>query len=66
MNLNNQGIRTLGIFNSYDHDLVQKLNFLDNIKCLGDVLPLCRGRGLSLSGKMLVFKTLALSRLHVQ
>ena len=38
--LNNQAIRTLGIFNSYDHDLVQKLNFLDNLKCLTEVLQL--------------------------
>ena len=33
-------IRTLGIFNSYDKDLEQKLNFLDNIKTLNDVLKL--------------------------
>ena len=30
-------IRTLGIFKSYDKDLEQKLNFLDNIKTLNDV-----------------------------
>ena len=63
VDLNNQAIRTLGIFNSYDQDLVQKLNFLDSLKCLSQVLQLWRGRGLSLSGKILVFKTLALSRL---
>ena len=63
MDLNNQAIPTLGVLNSYDQDLVQKLNFLDNLKCLGEVLQLWRGRGLSLSGKILVFKTLALSRL---
>ena len=63
VDLNNQAIRTLGIFNSYDQDLVQKLNFLDNLKCLSEVLQLWRGRGLSFSGKILVFKTLALSRL---
>ena len=63
VDLNNQAVRTLGIFNSYDQDLVQKLNFLCNLKCLSEVLQLWRGRGLSLSGKILVFKTLALSRL---
>ena len=62
VDLNNQATHALGIFNSYDHDLIQKLNFLDNLKCLSDVLQLWRGRGLSLSGKILVFKTLALSR----
>ena len=50
VDLNNQAIRTLGIFNSYDQDLVQKLNFLDNLKFLSEVLQLWRGRGLSLSG----------------
>ena len=40
VDLNNQAIRTLGIFNSYDQDLVQKLNFLDNLKCLSEVLQL--------------------------
>ena len=56
-------MRTLGIFNSYDHDLVQKLNFLDNLKCLSEVLQLWRSRGLSLLVKILIFKTLALSKL---
>ena len=63
VDLNNQAIHTLRIFNSYDQDLVQKLNFLDNLKGLSEVLQLWRGRGLSLSGKILAFKTLALSRL---
>ena len=40
VDLNNQAIHTLGIFNSYDQDLVQKLNFLDNLECLSDVLQL--------------------------
>ena len=42
---------------------MQKLNFLDNLKCLSEVFQLWRGRGLSLSGKILVFKTLALTKL---
>ena len=56
-------IRTLGIFNSYDKDLEQKLNFLDNIKTLNDVLKLWEFRGLTLAGRILVFKSLALSKL---
>ena len=63
VDLSDQAIRTLGIFNSYDHDHLQKLNFLDDLKCLSEVLQLWRGRELSLSGKILVFKTLALPRL---
>ena len=56
-------IRTLGIFNSYDKDLEQKLNFLDNIKTLNDVLKMWESRGLTLAGRILVFKSLALSKL---
>ena len=40
IDLNCNAIRTLGIFNSYDTDLVEKLNFLDNLKCLKEVLNL--------------------------
>ena len=65
VNLNSDAIRSLGIFNSYDTDLAEKLNFLDNLKCLTDVLNLWRGRGLSLEGKILVFKSLALSKLLI-
>ena len=54
---------TLGIFNSYEKGLQEKLNFLDNLKSVNDVLMIWRSRGLSLSGKILIFKTLALSKL---
>ena len=63
VNLNSDAIRSLGIFNSYDTDLAEKLNFLDDLKCLTDVLNLWWGRDLSLEGKILVFKSLALSKL---
>ena len=63
VNLNSGAIRSLGIFTSYDTDLVENLNFLDNLKCLTDVLNLWCGRGLSLEGKILLFKSLALSKL---
>ena len=53
----------MGIFNSYDTDLVEKLNFLDNLKPLNDVIRAWEPRGLSLTGKILVFKTLAVSKL---
>ena len=56
-------IRTLGIFNSYGKDLEQKLNFLDNIKTLNDVLKLWEFRGFMLDGRILVFRSLALSKL---
>ena len=40
MNIECSAIRTLGIFNNYDKDLEQKLNFLDNVKILNDVVKL--------------------------
>ena len=58
-----EAIRTLGIYNSYDTDLVEKLNFLDNLKPFSDVVRAWEPRGLSLAGKTLVFKTLAVSKL---
>ena len=56
-------IRTLGIFNSYDKDLEQKLNFLDNVKTLNDVLKLWEFRALTFAGRILVVKSLTLSKL---
>ena len=42
---------------------MEKLNFLDNLKCLKEVLNLWEYRGLSLAGRILVFKSLAISKL---
>ena len=61
VNLISDAIRSLGIFNSYQTDLAEKPKFLDNLKCLTDVLNFWRGRDLSLECKILVFKSLALS-----
>ena len=63
VNLNCFVIRTLGIFNSYDMDLMENLNFLDKLKVLKDVLNLSEFRGLSLAGRILIFKSLAMSKL---
>ena len=63
IDLNCNALRTLGIFNSYDTDLVDKLNFLDNLKCLKEVLNLWEYRGLTLTGRILVFKSLAIPKL---
>ena len=63
VNIASEAICTLGIYNSYDTDLVEKLNFLDNLKPFSDVIRAWEPRGLSLAGKILVFKTLAVSKL---
>ena len=38
VNTASEAIRTFGIFNSYDTDLVEKLNLLDNLKPLNEVI----------------------------
>ena len=61
--INCDAIRTLGIFNSYDTGLEDKLNFLDKLKCLKGGVKTWEHRGLSLAGKILIFKSRALSKL---
>ena len=63
VNINCNAIHTLGIFNSYDNDLEDKLNFLDKLKFVKGVMKTWEHRGLSLAGKILIFKSLALSKL---
>ena len=58
-----EAIHTLGIYDSYDMDLVEKLNFLDILKPFSDAIRAWEPTGLSLAGKILVFKTLAVSKL---
>ena len=60
ININCNAIRFLGIFNSYDTDR-EKLNFLDNLKSIKEILNIWKHRGLSLAGRILIFKSLALS-----
>ena len=55
-------IRSLGIFNSYDTDLEDKLKFSDNLKSIKEILNLWKHRGLSLAGRILIFKSLTLSK----
>ena len=63
VNIASEAIRTLGIYNSFDTDLVEKLNILDNLKPFSDVIRAWEPSGLSLAGKILVFKALAVSKL---
>ena len=57
----NTASEAIRIYNSYDTDLVEKLNFLDDLKPFRDVIRAWEPRGLCLAGKILVFKTLAVS-----
>ena len=63
VNIANEAVRTLGIYNSYDTDLVEKLNFQDYLKRFSDVIRAWEPRRLSLAGTILVFNTLVVSKL---
>ena len=52
----------MGIFSSYDTDLEEKLNFLDSLKSIKEILNLWKHRSISLAGRILIFKSLALSK----
>ena len=56
-------MRTLGNFNSSEKDLEEKLNFLDkysdNLKSVNNVLMIQRSKGLSVSGKILIFQDIS-------
>ena len=45
VNIKCNAMRTLGIFNSYEKDLKEKLNFLENLKSVNDVLMIWRSIG---------------------
>ena len=53
-----------GYSNSYDTDLEEKLNFLDKLKNIKEILNLWQHRGLSLAGRILIFKSLPLKVIY--
>ena len=55
-------IRTLGVFNSYDADLADTHNFFSVIDKIKNCLNLWSSRGLSIAGRIQIFKNLALSK----
>ena len=56
--MNCNAIRSLGIFNSYDTDFEEKLNLLDTLKSIKKFLNVWQQRGLSLAGRILIFRVL--------
>ena len=65
VNLNNDVIKILGIYYSFDKKLEneKKKNFLSHIIKLQNILNMWRIRNLSLLGKISIFKTLAVSKI---
>ena len=62
VNIEKDKILTLGIFNSYDQSLADKNNFLNLITSMRDTLNIWKYRGLTLAGRIQIFKCLAVSK----
>ena len=62
VNIEKDKILTLGIFNGYDKSLANKYNFLNFITSMRDTLNIWKYRGLTLAGKIQIFKCLAISK----
>ena len=62
INLTDDKICCLSVYQSYDSFIASKHNFLDLVKILRNCLQVWKFRSLSLAGKILVFNSLALSK----
>ena len=62
INLCTDKIRILGVVNSYDTDLADTHNFFSVIGKIKNCLNLWSSRGLSIAGRIQIFKNLALSK----
>ena len=56
-------IKVLGVHYSYNKNIFQSKNFTSVIKKIETVLQIWKARSLSLSGKIVIFKTLAISKI---
>ena len=62
IDLCNDTIKTTGIHFSYNKEKRNEKHFLESIAKFQNVLKVCRMRGLTLEGTIIVFKTLAISK----
>ena len=62
INLGTDKIRTLGVFNSYDIDLADTHNFFSVIDKIKNCLNLWNSKGLSITVRIQIFKSLALPK----
>ena len=63
INLTNDSIRVLGIHFSYDSRICEEKNFTGTIKKICNVLKVWKMRNLTLIGKIVIFKSLAISKI---
>ena len=63
VDLTEESIRVLGVHFSYNKNICLQRNFIDVIKNIENVLKIWKMRNLTLSGKITIFKTLAISKI---
>ena len=63
INLTADNIKVLGIHLSYTSTLKEQNSFLDTVKSRKQVLRFWNSRSLSLEGRIIIFKTLAISKI---
>ena len=63
IDLRNEAIKILGVYFSYNQKIKDDKNFYNIISNIQGVLNLWRMRNLTLEGRMVVFKTLAISKI---
>ena len=63
VNLVDDKVLTLGVHMSYDVTLAEKCNFLNLITSMKDVLRIWGSRGITLAGRIQIFKSTALSNM---
>ena len=63
VNLTRDAIKILGVYFSYNINLMNQKNYCKAITSIHGILKLWRMRNLSIEGKIVVFKTLAISKL---
>ena len=63
VDLTKDAIKILGIYFSYNINLMNQKNYCKAITSIHGILKLWRMRNLSIEGKIVVFKTLAISKL---
>ena len=63
LNLLSDSIKILGVYFSFSQSLYNNRNYLTVLKSVQEVLNLCSARGLTLAGRIQVFKTICISKI---
>ena len=64
VNLIRDCILILGCYHSYDNELANNKNYVTLLESIQSVINLWSSRGLTIGGKILVFKTLGISKMQ--